>query len=256
MSKLEGKVAIVTGAASGIGRASAILFASEGAKVAVADVNSSAGEETVDLIRAAGGTARFVHTDVSRSSDVEALLAATADAFGGVDVVYNNAGIAVFKGVADTTDEEWRRVLGVNLDGVFYGIRAAVPYLRRRGGGSIIITASVHSIATGPGIAAYAATKGAVLALTHAASLDLAPYKIRVNCILPGAIDTPLHWANLKAIGDPEVEAKKVREAEPLGRQGKPEEIARAALFLASEDSSFATGGAFPIDGGLLARLM
>lgn len=255
MKKLEGKVAIVTGAASGIGRASAILFASEGAKVVAADVNAEGGEATVAAIRSAGDTAIFVQTDVSRSAEVNALLARTADAFGGVDVVYNNAGIAVFKGVAETTDEEWRRVLGVNLDGVFYGIRAAVPFLRQRGGGSIIVTASVHSVATGRDIAAYAASKGAVLALTHAAALDLAPYNIRVNCILPGAIDTPLHWANLAAIGDPEVEAQKIRAAEPLGRQGKPEEIARAALFLASDDSSFATGGAFPIDGGLLARL-
>lgn len=255
MGKLDGKVAIVTGAASGIGKASAILFAAEGARVVAADVNAAAGEATVAAINSAGGTARFVRTDVSRSSEVEALLATTADAFGGVDVVYNNAGIAVFKGVADTTDEEWHRVLGVNLDGVFYGIRAAVPYLRKRGGGSIVITASVHSLATGRDIAAYAASKGAVLALTRAAALDLAPFNIRVNCILPGAIDTPLHWANLEAIGDPEVEAQKIRAAEPVGRQGRPEEIARAAVFLASDDSSFATGGAFPIDGGLLARL-
>jgi len=254
--RLNGKIAIVTGAASGIGRASAILFAQEGAKVAVADVDSQGGEATVGSIRDAGGSALFIRTDVSRSADVDALLAATASAFGGVDIVYNNAGIAVFKGVAETTDEEWHRVLGVNLDGVFFGIRASVPYLRERGGGSIIVTASVHSMATGPGIAAYAATKGAVLALTRAAALDLAPYNIRVNCILPGAIDTPLHWANLAAVGDPEIEAAKVRAAEPVGRQGRPDEIARAAVFLASDDSSFATGAPFIIDGGLLAKVM
>ena len=254
--RLNGKIAIVTGAASGIGRASAILFAQEGAKVAVADVDSQGGEATVGSIRDAGGSALFIRTDVSRSADVDALLAATASAFGGVDIVYNNAGIAVFKGVAETTDEEWHRVLGVNLDGVFFGIRASVPYLRERGGGSIIVTASVHIMATGPGIAAYAATKGAVLALTRAAALDLAPYNIRVNCILPGAIDTPLHWANLAAVGDPEIEAAKVRAAEPVGRQGRPDEIARAAVFLASDDSSFATGAPFIIDGGLLAKVM
>jgi NAD(P)-dependent dehydrogenase (short-subunit alcohol dehydrogenase family) len=254
--RLNGKIAIVTGAASGIGRASAILFAQEGARVTVADIDSPGGEATVRSIRGAGGTALFVRTDVSRSAEVDALLAATATAFGGVDVVYNNAGIAVFKGVAETSDDEWRRVLAVNLDGVFFGIRAAVPYLRERGGGSIIVTASVHSVATGPGIAAYAASKGAVLALTRAAALDLAPFNIRVNCILPGAVDTPLHWANLAAVGDPEVEAQKVRAAEPVGRQGRPDEIARAAVFLASDDSSFATGAPFIIDGGLLAKIM
>jgi NAD(P)-dependent dehydrogenase (short-subunit alcohol dehydrogenase family) len=254
--RLEGKVAIVTGAASGIGQATATRFAREGAKVVVADVDAEKGEATVKAIEDAKGIARFIRTDVSRSGDVDRLFAATADNFGGVDVVFNNAGIAVFKGVVDTTDEEWRRVLGVNLDGVFYGIRASVPYLRRRGGGSIIITSSVHAVATGTGIAAYAASKGAVLALTRAAALDLAPFNIRVNCILPGAVDTPLHWANLAAVGDPKEEARKVRAAEPVGRQGRPDEIASAALFLASEESSFATGAPFVIDGGLLAKIM
>jgi NAD(P)-dependent dehydrogenase (short-subunit alcohol dehydrogenase family) len=254
--KLEGKVAIVTGAASGIGRATAIRFALEGARVVIADVNVDEGEATARAIRDAAGSARFMRTDVSRSTEVDNLFAAAAEDFGGVDVVFNNAGIAVFKGVVDTTDEEWRQVLGVNLDGVFYGIRASVPYLRRRGGGSIIITSSVHGLATGPGIAAYAASNGAALALTRAAALDLAPFNIRVNCILPGAIDTPLHWANLAAVGDPEEEARKVRAAEPVGRQGRPDEIASAALFLASDESSFATGAPFIIDGGLLAKIM
>jgi NAD(P)-dependent dehydrogenase (short-subunit alcohol dehydrogenase family) len=254
--RLSGKVAIVTGAASGIGKAAARLFAQEGASVVLADVNAEGGEAVAREIVDSGLAARFVRTDVSRSSDVDELVATAAATFGGIDVIFNNAGIAVFKGVIDTTDDEWRRVLGVNLDGVFHGIRAVVPYLRARGGGSIIVTSSVHGMATGSGIAAYAASKGAVLALTRAAALDLAPFNIRVNCILPGAIDTPLHWANLAAVGDPETEAAKVRAAEPLGRQGRPEEIAQAALFLAGDESSFATGAPFIIDGGLLAKIM
>lgn len=254
--RLQGKVAIITGAASGIGRASALLFAAEGARVVAADVDEAGGAATVRRAKESGGEATFVRTDVSRSGEVEALFAEAAKAYGGVDVVFNNAGIAVFKGVAETSDEEWRRVLGVNLDGVFYGIRAAVPCLKQRGGGSIIVTASVHSMATGTQIAAYAASKGGVLALTRAAALDLAPFNIRVNCILPGAIDTPLHRANLVAVGDFDTEYQKVRQAEPIGRHGQPEEIARAALFLASDESSFATGAPFIIDGGLLAKVM
>jgi NAD(P)-dependent dehydrogenase (short-subunit alcohol dehydrogenase family) len=254
--QLRGKVAVVTGAGSGIGRASALLFAKEGAKVVVADVNEEGGAETVRQIGEHGEHARFVRVDVARSAEVDSLMAAAAQTFGGIDVVFNNAGIGVFKGVAETTDEEWLRVIGVNLSGVFFGIRAAVPHLRRRGGGSIINTASVHSVATGADIAAYAASKGGVLALTRAAALDLAKDKIRVNCILPGAVDTPLHWANLAAVGDPEEEARKVRQSEPVGRQGQPDEIAQCALFLASDASSFATGAPFIVDGGLLAKVM
>ena len=254
--KLEGRVAVITGAASGIGRATAILFAAEGAAVLAADVQDDAGAQTVDTIRAAGGRAEFVHADVSRSEDVRRMLGAAVDRFGRLDVLFNNAGVAVFKGVVETDEAEWDHVLGVNLRGVYLGIKYAAAEMRHQGGGSIINTSSVHGMRTTAGIAAYAASKHGVIGLTRAAALDLAPHNIRVNCIQPGAIETPIMRANLRAVGDEDEEFRKISAAEPLGRVGTPQEIARMALFLASDDASFVTGAAFAVDGGLLAQLL
>ena len=254
--KLPGRVAIVTGAASGIGRASALLFAAEGAAVVLADLNPAASQAAVAAIRDRGGQAEFVQTDVADSASVQAAVQRAVDAFGGLDILFNNAGIAVFKGVHETSEDEWDRVLAVNLRGVYLGTRHATPAMRARGGGSIINTASVHGMATVAGIAAYAASKHAVIGLTRAAALDLAPFNIRVNCIQPGAIDTPLMRSNLRAVGEEKEEFRKISAAEPLGRVGTAEEVARVALFLASDDASFITGAPIAVDGGLLARLM
>jgi len=249
-------MAVITGAASGIGRATAILFAAEGAAVLAADVQDDAGAQTVATIRAAAGRAEFVHADVSRSEDVRRMVRAAVEEFGRLDVLFNNAGVAVFKGVVETDEAEWDHVLGVNLRGVYLGIKYAAAEMRRQGGGAIINTASVHGMRTTAGIAAYAASKHGVIGLTQAAALDLAPHNIRVNCIQPGAIETPIMRANLRAVGDEEDEFRKISAAEPLGRVGTPQEIARMALFLASDDANFITGAAFAVDGGLLAKLL
>jgi NAD(P)-dependent dehydrogenase (short-subunit alcohol dehydrogenase family) len=210
----------------------------------------------VQTIRAAGGRAEFVHADVSRSADVQAMVQAAVERFGRLDVLFNNAGIAVFKGVLETSEEEWDRVLAVNLRGIFLGTKYAAPEMRRVGGGSIINTSSVHGMRTVAGLAAYAASKHGVIGLTRAAALDLAKDNIRVNCIQPGAIETPIMRANLRAVGDEEEEFRKISAAEPLGRVGRPEEIARMALFLAGDDAGFITGAPFAVDGGLLAQLL
>ncbi|TAK22704.1 MAG: glucose 1-dehydrogenase [Chloroflexota bacterium] len=254
--KLDGKVAIVTGAASGIGRASAIEFAREGARVLVCDVDEEGGRQTVATMRAASGTAEFQRADVARGEEVAAMVAAAVRAYGGLDIMFNNAGIIFSGSAVDTTEEQWDRLMGVNLRGVWLGIKHAAPEIRRRGGGAIINTASVHGMATVAGVAAYATSKHAVIGLTRAAALELAPWNIRVNAILPGAIDTALMRSNLRDAGDEEEGFKALSALEPIGRIGRPEEIARAAVFLASDDSSFVTGAPFAVDGGLLAKLM
>jgi NAD(P)-dependent dehydrogenase (short-subunit alcohol dehydrogenase family) len=250
--RLETKVAVITGAGSGIGRESALLFSQEGARVVVADVNDSAGQAVVEELRAAGGEAVYVHADVSKSAEAEAMIQAAEETFGRLDVLFNNAGISHPRDDdAVTTEEEvWDLTMNINLKGVFLGCKHGIPALRRVGGGSIINTASFVAVlgAATPQLA-YTASKGGVLALTRELAAIHARENIRVNALCPGPLRTELLMKYL------DTEEKRQRRLIhiPMGRFGEAREIARAALFLASDESSFTTGATFLVDGGITA---
>jgi NAD(P)-dependent dehydrogenase (short-subunit alcohol dehydrogenase family) len=230
-------------------------LAAEGAAVALFGPPASGLEEVRAQIAAGGGEVLVVGGDVSVEADVEGLMKTTADSFGGVDVLFNNAAIMSERTVEDLPGEEWDRVLAVNLKGVFLGCKHAIPRLRARGGGSIINCGSPHALATQPRIAAYAAAKGGVLALTRQVAIDFARDNIRVNCVIPGTIDTPMLWNSQQLSDDPEADRRAWAEKHPLGRLGTPEDVARAVVWLASDESSFTTGSPLYVDGGLLAQL-
>ena len=253
MGKLDGKVAIVTGAASGIGRASARLFAEEGAKVVLADWDEEKGRQAAEEISQSGGTATFVKVDVSQPEDAEAMVRTALESYGRLDVLFNNAGIeGEQKPTADCSLENWDRVISINLKGVFLGMKYGIPAMLKGGGGSIINTASTAGLAGWPALPAYSASKGGVIQLTKTAALEYARKGIRVNAICPGGIWTAL-VERFTAGLSPEAIQKNVEAAHPIGRFGQPEEVARLALFLASDDSSFCTGAPFLVDGGILA---
>jgi NAD(P)-dependent dehydrogenase (short-subunit alcohol dehydrogenase family) len=245
--RLTGKVAIITGGASGIGRATVLRFVQEGARVIVADINQEQGEAVAAEARDQGGQATFVRTDVSQEAELENLFSATIDTYGGLDILHNNAYWTEARTAAETTLDNWQRTIDVTLRAVFLGSKLATPHLRARGGGVIINTASVHSVVGFPGYAAYQAAKGGVLSLTRAFALELAP-EIRVVAILPGAIDTPAVRIN------EDLDLTDFLKDVPLGRLGKPEEIAATAAFVASDDGGYITGAGFLVDGGLTAR--
>ena len=251
--RLQGKVAIVTGGASGIGCAIATLFAAEGARVAIADVDAARGAQLEAQLGA--GRARFLRTDVGDGAEVRALVAGTVDAFGGVDILVNSAGTVIFKRLIDTEEPEWDRVLNTNLRGVYLCMHHAIPRMLERGGGAIVSISSTRAIATTPLVSSYDAAKGAIVSLTRSVALEHARDGIRVNCILPGSIDTPLFRSNLRAEGDEEQRFHEVAESIPLGRVGMPLDIARAALFLAGDEASYITGAQLLVDGGMLAQL-
>jgi meso-butanediol dehydrogenase / (S,S)-butanediol dehydrogenase / diacetyl reductase len=247
---LEDKVCIVTGGATGIGEATAALLAREGAKVAVGDVNTVEGSQTVEAITKEGGEATFIECDVSKQEDAARLVSETVEAFGKLDVLFANAGINPNEGnVVDMDPEVWRRIFAINVDGVFFTCRAAIPELRRSGGGRIIVTASPSSFMGWPGNAAYIASKGAVMSLVRAMAMDHAKENIRINAIIPGLIMSPLGQEWLRNQDDPEAVRANFH---PIGRVGEPEDVAPIVAYLASDESAFSTGSPFFVDGGLV----
>ncbi len=254
-ARFDHKVVIITGAGKGVGSAAARGFAREGAAVVVADVDDSAGEEVARLIGETGGQAIFVHCDVSRSSEVRNLVLQAVSAFGGVDILYNNAGIVKYDTVVDQPEEDWDQVIDVNLKGSFLTCKYAIPEMRKRGGGAIVNTASVQAFASQKTVAAYSASKAAIVGFTRTVALDHAPDGIRCNCIAPGSIRTPMLDQSARTFypDNPEGAFAIWGQAHPLGRVGRPEEVAEFVMFLAGDTASFCTGGCYLIDGGLLA---
>jgi NAD(P)-dependent dehydrogenase (short-subunit alcohol dehydrogenase family) len=250
--RLEGKVALITGAGSGMGRAAAELFATEGARIVVTDVVDDAGNATVAAVRAAGGDATYVRADVSRRSDCEAMVRCATDTYGALHVLYNNAGIfpADDGGVLDTPESTWEKVMEINLKGVWLGCRAGIPAMIASGGGSIINVASfVALVGAATAQIAYTASKGGVLSMTREIAVEYARRGIRANALCPGPIETPLLD---ELLSDPDRRARRMVHI-PMGRLGRADELARAALFLASDDASFMTGASLVVDGGITA---
>jgi NAD(P)-dependent dehydrogenase (short-subunit alcohol dehydrogenase family) len=249
--RLKDKVAIVTGSGTGIGQGIAELFAREGAKVVVAELDGASGRSVADGIARAGGTAIFQRTDVSKEADVRAMVDAAVGRFGTVNILVNNAAAFVFGKVEEIKDSDWQRVFGVNVIGPSYCVRAVLPHMRKAGGGSIVNIASVSSFVAQPAFVPYNASKGAVLQVTRCLAMDLAPDGIRVNAICPGAIKTSATDRHIDFMGwDRQKSYREFGEAALLKRMGTPLEIAYGALFLASDEASYVTGAHLVIDGG------
>jgi NAD(P)-dependent dehydrogenase (short-subunit alcohol dehydrogenase family) len=247
MKKLEGKVAVITGSASGIGRKTAIRMAAEGAHVVGGDLNPDGGAETVELCAQAGTEGAFLKTDVTVEADIAALVALAVDRFGGVDILFNNAGSGGAVGpIEDTPLADWDRTQNVLLRSAFIGMKHAVPHLKRRGGGSIISTSSVAGLAGFPGLHAYCAAKAGVINLTRSAAIELGEHRIRVNCICPGDILTPMRSSGL----GPEEMARELATHQPIARAGEADDIAGAVLYFASDDAQWVTGTVLTVDGG------
>ncbi len=250
--RMKDKVAVVTGAASGIGSATIRRFAAEGATIVAADI-ADASDSVRELTRM-GVAARFVHADVTKASQIESLVNETVTSFGRLDVLVNNAGIELPKKITDTSEAEWDRLLDVNLKGVFLCAKASIPVMQRQGGGVIINVASELGLVGGSEIAAYSASKGGVVQLTKALAIDHASDNIRVNCVCPGPVETPLLQAIIDGSSNPDQERRSIIEKTLLKRVGQPDEIANVIAFLASSESSYMTGSIVVVDGGCTAQ--
>jgi NAD(P)-dependent dehydrogenase (short-subunit alcohol dehydrogenase family) len=253
MKQLHGKTALITGGAGGIGRATALLFASEGASAGIVDLNEETGQEVAREISAAGGRAIFEPADVTRAADCRRVVERIVHEFGGIHILFSNAGIIRRASVLEISEEDWDAVMAVNVKSIFLMSREVIPIMARGGGGSIINTASGWGLAGGPRAVAYCASKGAVVLLTKAMAIDHGRQKIRVNCICPGDTDTAMLRNEAWQLGEAEDRFLAESANRPLGRVGKPKEIARAVLYLASDAASFVTGTAMVVDGGGLA---
>lgn len=251
MGEFQGKVIVVTGGGSGIGKATSLLFAREQSRIVILDWNETAGQETLQQIQAEGGEGIFLKADISQTADIQQSLANAAESYGGIHILFANAAVQINTPLEETTEDDWNRMLSVNLTGTFLCCREVAPYMRRQGGGCIVICSSGHAFNTYPGYAGYATTKGGLLSFMRSAALDLAPHGIRVNCLMPGATDTPLLRYHFQQ--HPEDE-KRLLAKIPLGRVATPEDIARGVRLLASNDASYITGTWLAVDGGLLAH--
>ena len=247
--RLEGKVALISGGARGQGAVEAKLFAQEGAKVVFGDIRDQEGQQVEAEIRELGGEATYTHLDVTREADWRSAVDTSVDRYGKLDILVNNAGIAIWKGVEDTSEEDWDRVMAVNAKGVFLGTKHAIPAMRRAGGGSIVNISSTAGLRGSPGLAAYTASKGAVRLFTKSTAIQYAGDNIRCNSVHPGGVDTPMVQ---EAPDDPARQDARLRT--PMGRRAAPEEIAYGVLYLASDESSFVTGSELVIDGGRSAQ--
>ncbi|HYP20415.1 MAG TPA: SDR family oxidoreductase [Chloroflexia bacterium] len=252
--KLKDRVAVITGAGSGIGQAMALLFAREGARILAADINAEAAQATADAVVAEGGTCRSFAVDVVQPEQVRAMIEQAVSAYGRIDILCNNAGIGSTTSVVECEPEDWDRVMAVNVKSVYLGCKYAVPHMLAQGSGVIVNTASVAGMVGLVKRASYSASKGAVIALTRQVAIEYVEQGIRVNCLCPGTVDSPWVGRLLDQADDPAAARQALVARQPIGRLGNPEEIAAAALYLASDDAAFITGTGLVIDGGLTAR--
>nr|ABZ10145.1 putative short chain dehydrogenase [uncultured marine microorganism HF4000_APKG10H11] len=251
--KLQNKVSIVTGGSIGIGKAIAELYSDEGATVIIADVNEEQGKKTVDNINQKGGNAIFIKTDVSNEREVDEMIKMVVGKFKKIDILCNNAGIVGTGTICDTDTEEWDRIMNVNMKGVFLCIKYVIPVMMKTGGGSIVNLSSISGLTAFPSLTAYSASKAGVILITKTVAIDYGKHNIRVNAICPSNIETPMFEELLEGLPDPNQARKNLLDMIPMKRFGTPEDVAKIALFLASDESSFVTGEYIMVDGGNIA---